>query len=618
MSPKTGIFYEFLGYRLDPGPRLLTHGDKAIQLTPKAFDLLMLLVERAPNVVSRQEILESIWPETFVEEGNINYTISSLRKALDNRELISTVPKIGYRFGVPISVVERDQHKPTPDPPRNFEPPKRRQRVASLLLVVAAISLVLFTGYLPRESVVHNAPDGHVKSVAVLPFVALPGTNIDPSELELASSAISQRLGLVRGLTVRPTDEVGKQTDPLAAGLKLGVEKAVTGTYSDSANGPVLQIGLFDVVSGREIWGDTIEAPELASTELHGDIAGRIAISLFAQLKESDILRVKQIYTKNPEAYRQYAVGRAIFNHSSAGSFEHILEAYNRAVALDPAFALAYAGLADLYFRRASQSEHSESSEFFRRAESFARKAFNLDPELSQAHTALGRAHRAIRKDLEAAEASFARAIELDPNNVQAYGFLGQILILRGDIASALKIADRVETIDPNARQILFLRYRGYEAILDTKNGLEFFQRAFEVDPHVHYARIGYVRFLYYAGEYEKMAAVANGGFEHSRGFSFVWKQMLARAALRRGDITEFRQQLTALQSGAQQSTRYLYHLAVVHAERGEHEKAFELLARCADQNEEWMMWMNSEPAFEGMREDPRFRSMLSRITGLS
>ncbi|MDM7922693.1 MAG: winged helix-turn-helix domain-containing protein [Pyrinomonadaceae bacterium] len=618
-----GVFFEFEGFRLEPGTRSLLLDGTPIRLTPKAFDLLALLVRRAPEVVSRQEILAAIWPDTFVEEGNINYTISHLRKALGDRELIRTVPKAGYRFvgivkAVPAVIEQQTVTESDTDAVIPRSAGRRRYQRAAVWLAIAVICVFLVTGY--RSFNTNRDPEidtQNIRSIAVLPFLVQPDTRVDAEELSMAAAAIGERIGLARGLSVRPAEAVARSgafTDPVAAGSAIGVDTVVTGSLASTVNGPVLEIRLTDVKSSAEIWKETVAAPDLSLAGLHGDIASRIVTALFSRLDDADLRRIKNSHTRNAEAYRHYAAGRAIFKRSTSGSFEQILDHYNRAVTLDPAFALAYAGLADLFFRRGSGADGTEADELYRRAESYARKAIDLDPELSHAHTAIGRGHRALRKDFDAAEASFRRAIEFDPNNVQAYGFLGQILILKGDHAGALKIADRVEHIDPNAHPVIFLRYRAFEAANENAKGLAFAERAFSIDPQIHYARISYVKFLYYSGNYERAVEVANEGLTESKGFAFVWHQMLARAKFRLNDRAGAMQHIDAMTKGAESSTKYLYHLAAIDAENGSREKALAALEKCLEENEEWMVWMNSEPAFDSIRVDPRFSSMLGRM----
>ncbi|MBA2380344.1 MAG: tetratricopeptide repeat protein [Blastocatellia bacterium] len=272
-------------------------------------------------------------------------------------------------------------------------------------------------------------------------------------------------------------------------------------------------------------------------------------------------------------------------------------------------------GLADLFFRRAiTATDLKETNELSLRAEGFARKALELDPQLSEAHTAMGRAHRALRYDYATAEFSFRRAIELDPNNVQAHGFLGQLYLLRGDHDAALKMADRVAEIDPRAHAVIFLRYRANEAKRDFEQGLKHAEEAFALDKQVHYARIALASFLFYNGQFERMEAVVREGFDDSPGFAFIWHQLLARAALRNGDMRAAAEHIGKLEHGAADSTKYLYRLAVIYAEQGRHEEAFDALERCIDNGEAWAAWMNSEPGFDSIRPDPRFSGLLARM----
>ncbi len=617
--------YCFGGYRLDAGNRSLWLRDELVAIPPKSLELLVLLVEHAPNVVTREQILERLWPDTFVEEGNINYTVSQLRKALEIDDAIRTVPRRGYRFDHEITLeVEaaladnaESSSEPHPLADPGFTPQWRLLALPALIVgvfFVASFELPLW------PSSAEPAPPAavrNIRTIAVLPFSDDSADDRTGVRSYILTSAVISRLSLVAGLNVRPIEAVRRLDAgaPVPAGISLSADAVISGALIERPGGLVLDLKLIDVRDGQEVWAEQFAAPEPDSLAFHADVATRIASALMLRLTDPELAALGKRYTANSEAYLLYSQGKALFDRPKPGTFELVLEKYNRATFLDPTFALAHAGLADLFFRRAITAKGvEESNALSLRAEGYARKALELDPQLSEAHTAMGRAHRALRYDYAAAELSFRRAIELDPNNVQAHGFLGQLFILRSDHDAALRMADRIAEIDPRAHAVIFLRYRANEAKRDFEQGLKHAEEAFALDKQVHYARIALASFLFYNGQFERMEAVAREGFDESPGFAFIWHQLLARAAIRNGDMRAAAEHIGELEKEAAHSTKYLYRLAVIYAEQGRIDNAFTTLERCVENREAWAAWMNSEPGFDSIRSDPRFSRLLARM----
>ncbi len=611
----------FAGYTLDSERASLWFEGELVKLPPKAIDLLVLLITRSPAVVSRQEILDIVWADSFVEEGNINYTISLLRKNLAAENAIQTVPRRGYRFNNELLSATQDtkiaDHEVSAI--KAGRPYLKPLAVLTTLIFAVVLTTVLFA-YMSAGGDDPLAASKNVRTISVLPFeyetTVASSSNDIGDESYMLTAAVIEKLSKISGILVRPLEAVQKMSaeDILSAGKKLRSDIVVTGKILRGANGTSVELNVYETREGKRLRQETIDLLTTDHQAFHSDITFRIASALMKDLSVSQKETINSKHTDHPEAYLHYIKGMALFRRSSGSVHDQILEHFNKATAIDPTFAVAYAGIANLYFRAGSSAEGNASHELNQRAEAFAYKALELDPALAEAHIAISRSHRALRKDWTAAEASLRKAIDLDPVNVQALGFLGQLLILRGDHQSALQLTDRIAEIDPTAHPIIFLRFRGYEAARDHENGLKNAEDHFYLDKHVHYARISYATFLFYTGNYEKMSEIANEGFESSKGFSFVWHQLLARAALKNNDINKAQVHINELLKGSERSTKPLYRLAVIYAEQGETDKAFAALEKCFENNEAWMVWMNSEPGFDNIRNDPRFADLLLRM----
>ncbi|MBX3243669.1 MAG: tetratricopeptide repeat protein [Acidobacteria bacterium] len=631
MPEKKPEIFEFGRCRLEVGSRALWIGEDFVSVSPKAFDLLVLLAERSPNVVNRSEIMERLWPDVIVEEGNINFTISSLRKIPELKKVIKTVPKIGYRLDCeslvvdPVLVEAEEVDSPVlkDDNLNAFHVFKKKSYLAygSFALVVLLLTTITFLAFQniyhsdkPEEVTTKTIND--ISTLAVLPFA---GTDPEIEEVQkvLMTSEVIDRLGSIGGLNVRPFDAVSRfSSDAVTAdvGKDLSVDAVIKGTWVKASSGYEIDVELNDIAKGTVVWKQKIQVPDIDSTGIYGEVAFQIASKLMTHLTEQNKVLLGKRYTDDPEAFKLYRKARLRFQRSKPGVFQEILDNYNKAISLDPGFALAYAGLADLFFRQGNSLEGAASMAAYRRAEVFARRALELDDELSEAHTGIGRIHRRLNRNYDEAEKSFRKAIELHPNNVTAYGYLGQLLILKGDAPKALELIKKIEQIDPTAHSIIFLSFRGMEAVQDIEIGLKTAERLFILDKQLAYARIFYATFLYYNGDFEKMAEVANEGMEVHKGFAFIWHRLLASSALKTGDQERLRENEDILIDRSSESTKYLYWLAVLRAEQGRRSEAITALNECLEKHEAWMLWMGTEPGFESIRTEPEFIEILKKL----
>ncbi|MBX3290782.1 MAG: tetratricopeptide repeat protein [Acidobacteria bacterium] len=631
MEEKQPQIFEFGRCRLEVGSRSLWIGEEFVSVSPKAFDLLLMLADASPNVVHRNEIMERLWPDVIVEDGNINFTISSLRKIPELKEVIKTVPKRGYRLDCENLVIDPVRVKVENADPSILEDNNLKAfdvfkksgffaygSFAGVVLLLATITFLAYHNIRQsdRPEEIKTRTINNISTLAVLPFT---GTDpeIEEDQKILMTSEVIDRLGSIGGLNVRPLDAVSRFSSdavPAEVGKDLSVDAVIKGTWVKVTSGSEIEVELNDIENDTVVWKQKILIADNDSTGIYGDVAFQIASKLMTHLTDQDKTLLGKRYTDDPEAFKLYRKARLRFQRSRPGVFQEILDNYNKAISLDPGFALAYAGLADLFFRQGNSLEGSASMAAYRRAEVFARRALELDGELSEAHTGIGRIHRRLNRNYDQAEKSFRKAIELNPNNVTAYGYLGQLLILKGEAEAALELIKKIELIDPTAHSIIFLNYRGFEAVGDLENGLKTSERLFNLDKQLVYARIFYATFLYYNGHFEKMEEIVNEGMEVHAGFAFVWHRLLASAALKTGDHQLFAKNEEILKVKSAKSTKYLYWLAVLRAEQGRNAEAISALNECFEHHESWMMWMGSEPGFESIKTESEFIEILKKL----
>jgi TolB-like protein len=355
---------------------LLTLDGRTLPLTPKAFDTLLYLVRHADAVLEKGMLMNAIWPDTTVEENNLNQSISALRRALggdrNDHRYIVTVPGRGYQF-----VASVQKHNPP-------------QTVSA-------------------ES---------IKSLAVLPFQPLMPTERDASlELGMADTLIT-RLSCIRGLIMRPLNAVRKYADfnqdAQLAGRELGVDSVLEGSLQHSGNKVRVTVRLLNVSNGASLWAGTFDEEMTDIFALQDAISERVVQALALELSTDDRKRLTKRFTENIKAYRLYLNGRYYWWKSSPEEYSKSRDYFHRAVEEDPSYALGYCGLNSFYGFGAAWGL-LPPDEGWPKAEWAITKALSLDDNLAEAHLGLAALKMVYYLDWAGAEKEAKRAIELNP-----------------------------------------------------------------------------------------------------------------------------------------------------------------------------------------------------------
>lgn len=632
MSNKNRRLYEFKDFRLDAETPCLWQGGELVSIPPKALGVLIMLVEKSGAVVSREELLEKIWHETFVEEANINYTISLLRKSLNDKKLVQTVPKRGYRFTAEIKKTEgifeekpeakKDfEEKPEENKSFPFAESKRNRRV--ILAFVAVLSLIFFAGfgfYFWRGNTLQeiSATSRNIKTLAVLPFKNLNKTEEENTvSLGLTDSLIS-RLGSLKRWTIRPLSAVEKfersKKDSLEFGKELKCDAVLVGTFQIIENRLRVNARLLDVRDGAQIWTANFDETESDIFLLQDNLATAVAASLLEHLTDADARLLGREYTENAEAYRAYLRGRTIFNRRVEGNFQQILDEYQKAVSLDPTFALAYTGLADLFSRRGNGLNGAESFDSYKIAKIYAQKALELDNDLAEAHTSLGRIKRSADWDWTGAEKEFKKAVELDPNNTTALAWYAQLLSSLGRHDEALTMIKRAVEIDPITPSVTGVLFPVLEGRGDFDEGLRLAGEAYLFDKQNSNSRRSYATFLYHKRDYEKAIEIAEESAAKSDKVNHVWWSLLAASYHKSGNDKKAAEFLNKLKEESENNSKFLYSLAVNYAELNRFDEAIAALEKCYELREERLIWMNTEPRFGDLKLDARFQDLVRKM----
>src|SRR5262249_39022018 len=453
MSISNNDLFGFGPFVLDKAERLLLRDGAPIQLTLKAFDTLVVLVESSGHVVNIEELLRKVWPGTFIGENTLASNISSLRKALGAEgQLIETVPKIGYRFAARVTRIASHTEEltnaaaqpsgattsghhyksdaageaPVPDktsaslsteestgpaiqagaaPAANTSstvapPPKpslalKAAAVAGIALL-AAVSVYVF-GFRGTKAQ-PDPPDPRSgispRSLAVLPFNQLnPDSGQEFLGLGMADTLIT-RLSSTRQVAVRPTSSINKysgpaERDPVKLGQELGVDSVLDGTIQRSGDRLRVTVRLWSTQERRPVWAGEFDGKLTEMCSVEDSISEKVATALALKLSVDARKLLLKHYTDNAEAYQAYIKGRYHWSRWTHDEVRKAIACFEDAIKVDPAYSLAYAGLADSY-NVLGTFGYVSPKEAWPATEAAARKALELDEGLAEAHISLG------------------------------------------------------------------------------------------------------------------------------------------------------------------------------------------------------------------------------------
>ncbi len=627
--------YEFGPFRLDTAEHRLLHDGQPVPLTPKVFDLLEVLVRNSGRLVDKDDLLKEVWPDSFVEEGNLNRNVSILRKVLGDdasgNPYIETVPKRGYRFVASVKEiagndlgtidtepVDRDSQTKGPDlvqagaerdvGPRKTLSPTRWLALGGLVAVALGTLLYVLTR---RQTTVATRPE--IKSLAVLPLANLTG---DPTQEYFAdgmTEALISSLAQIRALRVISRTSVmsfkGTQK-PLPSlpeiARELGVDGVVEGAVQRESGRVKISIQLIHGRTDTHLWASAYERAATDVLKLQGEMARAIADEIRIQVTPEERARLASAAAVNPAAYQAYLLGRFHFWKYIEDDYKRAIDHFERAVQLDPGYASAYAGLSMAL--QMSGVQGGSMKEVGAQARAAAQKALELDNRLPEAYVAQGHLHFFYDWDWKGAENSMRRALELDPNNLDGHYNYAVLLMELGRFPEAIAEIQSAERLDPLSHQvqtgfgkILLCAGKPDEAILHLK-------QAIEREPR-HAMAHRFLGDLYeQEGRYTEALASYNKA-RVSRGKTPdypLFLETLAGVYARMGRRSEARRILKDLRDNGPPDA---------YAALGDNDEAFRLLFKMVEEHRGWVpVFIKSDPNFARLHSDPRWRELLRRM----
>ena len=624
MSKPNRELYEFGTFRLDVSERLLWREQERVPLSEKAFDTLCILVRHGNHLVSKDELLNQVWPDAVVEENNLDKNISLLRQVLGERtgqgKFIETVRGHGFRFVPEVRRISEDgigekpsrtEPKPT-TPEQGIRTPGNKTRIASLrILLVAALALIVVTiigVYFWRQQ---SSVTTTTRTIAVLPFKSLVREQRDEAlELGMADALIS-KLSEAEEITVRPLSAIRRYDSPdqdsVAAGRDLNVEAILDGTLQTSGDTLRVNARLVRVSDGKQLWASQFDKKFTDIFDVQDSISERVATALKIRLTNKGNKR----YTDNVEAYELYMKGRFHGLRLTQAETDKAVAYFQQAIELDRNYALPYLGLGAVYITMALTSG-MPSSQVVPKAKEATLRALEIDSGNSEAYEKLGLISFWYEWDWQAAEKHCQRALDLDPKNPEGRYAYAHLLSNSGRHERALAEIKAARELDPLALRINALEGQIYFFAKDYDNALDRLQKTIDLDsnfwlPHLMISRVYTEKGMHSEAVAEAKKAGELAGNSQSHAYR-------AYALARWGKVTEARAILSDLLKSATQTYVPPYNIAVAYLAVGEREKALDYLEKGLTERDVRMVFLKVEPQWEQLRTDQRFVDLIKRM----
>jgi DNA-binding winged helix-turn-helix (wHTH) protein/TolB-like protein/Tfp pilus assembly protein PilF len=663
MSVSGKELFEFDAFRLDPAEHLLLRNGEPVALEPKVYKLLVVLVRHSGRLVTKEELMQAVWPDSFVEESSLTRIISILRKALSRTDggpaYIETVPKQGYRFigdvqtladeraelivrsasvRVVVEETESDEQTTQPADPVTrqdgaatieLEPattpgrkpdssPARKGQPLALFVALALLIVGLVVAvYYFRRGHVANQPTSAppIDSIAILPFEnAAQDPNADYLSDGITGSLIN-RLSQLSNLRVMSGSSVfrykGGKQDAQEIGSALNVRAVLTGNVKQVGDRFVINVSLDDVKDNHHIWGEQYVRQFSDILAVQNEIAQEVSTTLRIKLTGADERQLAKRYTDNVEAYQLYLKGNYEWNKHTQEDLQKGIDYYHQALEKDPNYALAYFGLAASY--GVLGSNYLPPNEGFPKARAYAKKALAIDDALAEAHVAMGSVILFYDWDIAEAEAEFKRAQTLDTNNAIAHQLYGDCLEIRGRFDEVKAERKRALELDPLSPAQNVVAGASFYFAGQYDEAIAQLEKTINLEPRIYSA------YVWLGQAYEQKAMYGQAIATYQKGLGQGGRQSQLLAALARayalaGERNKSVKTLAELRDVSRQGYLNSYTFAVVYIGLGDKDQTLSWLEKAFQDRSSVLLWLGVEPMFASLRDDPRFQDLLRRV----
>lgn len=557
--------YQFLDFTLDTEARALRRAARALHISPKAFDVLSLLVRERQRVVTREELYDYVWPNTFVVDGNLPVLVREIRSAIDDRDhdVITTIHRKGYRFA------------------------------AHAREIGAAID-----------------------SVAIMPLVNKSGDTSLDYLADGITDHIINRLTLVPGLRVMSRNATfrykGGDADARQIGRDLSVASVMLGSLTRMGGDTAVTIELVDASDQRVILSRTYVRADAELVSLPLRVAADVAEHLLTQIDPAVRAIILKEPTANPDAYRFYLHARDRLSHFDPINLKESIDWNERAVAADPNFSAAYSDLSRAYLQLAVY--FAPPREIMPLALKNVRRALDIDPTLADAHINLGVIHFMYEWNWEAAERELLVMNELPPRTAEAFSCASHVLESAGRNVNAEQFIRRGLAADPHSTPLRtelgcnsYAHRRYDDAIVELRDALA-------LDPRNPVAYWGLGRCY---GQKEMFAEALEELRKVERMFGFnppIIASEIGYVFGRLGNDKVAQATLDTLFEQRQKVFIDPYLIAIVYLGMNRHDDALTWLERACEEKSSFAVAIIGEPKWDPVRDEPRFMNALDEI----
>ena len=614
MSEPPKPAFEFGSFSLDPGRRLLLRNGEAVPLAPKVLETLLALVENRDRVLSKDELLDQVWGGTSVEEGGLTRNVSILRKTLgekpDDHRFIVTVPGRGYRFVAAVNRTAVDQQPaagvwsgPVLQNGRASSPRSRRWLALAGVVVLAVGSTV----YIFRPVATTARPP--ITSLAVLPLTNLSG---DPTQDYFAdgmTEALIGNLAPISALRVVSRTSVmrfkGTRTSLPEIARELNVNAVIEGSVQRTGDRVRISVQLIHAPTDTHLWAREYERELTDILKLQGEVARAVADEIRVQVTAEESARMASAGTVDPTAHHEYLLGQHYLWKLTEEDLARAIEHFERATRLDAGYAEAYAGLSHAWWWRGVWGAKT-FKDIEPPSRAAARQALALNPRLAEAHVSMGRLKFGHDWDWTGAEQDFRRALDIDPNNLDAHFFSAMLFMALGRFAESIAHIERAEQLDPLSSTVhsafgrVLYRARKFDEAIPHLN------QAIALEPR---SPDGYGRLadVYEAlGRYDEALALYEK--VHVLRSRPVRGPDIAIVFARMGKRDEANRVVSSLRNMSPPAQ-----LAQAYAVLGNNDEAFRLLFRHAEERN-GLNYVKTDPRFDRLHSDPRWQLLLRQM----
>jgi TolB-like protein/DNA-binding winged helix-turn-helix (wHTH) protein len=625
--------YHFGRFCLDSRKRTLSRADSPVPLTPKAFDVLLFLAQNPNRLVTKEELLQAVWGDTFVEEGNLAQYISHLRKALgDNPEdtrLIVTIARKGYQFTADVTVAEAtDTAKqpaaqvPTANSLVDTQPvvgspaneggsrrPKHWWNAAALATLIVILAAGAYASWRHFSSM--TPPPSHKIMLAVLPFENLTG---DPNKEYLADGLTEEtishlgrispeQLGVIARTSVMGYKHKDERLDQIAR--DLSVEYVLENSLRESGNHIRLTAQLIQVKDQAHVWSQDYDYSMKDILNIEDEVAKALAHEIRLRLTSQQHAEPAQSHSPNPEAFDAYLHGYYFFERNTEKEADTAAKYFERATQLDPSYALAWVWLSRTRNRQVNVLL-IPAEEGHRLAREAVERALALNPKLAAAHAQMARIKRQIDFDWAGADASTQRALSLEPGNPENLRSAASAAAILGRLDEAVQLSRRAVDFDPlngdsweSLGENEFYLGRLDEAAADSK-------KALELNPDVWPGPIQLSKIYIMQGRpQDAMPEIELIRYDIVRAYLYP----IAYYALGRKKESD-----TALSTLIAKYPESTYGIAQVYAFREQSDEAFAWLDRAYAERNSGLISTKVNPFLKSLHKDPRFATFLKKL----